>query len=457
MTKQPLLISDQNKTTELQIEQMAIYLQSKIIEAFDKDNQVYYLFFYKEKYLTYVKPTKLKRRSHIAQAFTKGLVVPDSHPLILSLLSSMQTYKKRTFKQLIKKAETENTPHEAALIATFFESFISKKTIFAYIQSIFYEFRRNGQMFSSYKIIRILLDFCPRHSWVRGLSSDINFIKYGKLYDQLSDTLFEKDPIYMEKALFFQKHNEHRFQQLDSLLRKQSRWMDLIALYIQNINQDTYPSLIHLLEGQFTKNEVIIVLEHLSSDLLDVHQDLLMHYLLHKEPEKVITLIIRHNLTLSPSQTHTFEKILEEVDIDPEQFPTDKIISFIVPLFQIKPEKAEKLLLKSIILQLQEHDIETIINWLTPLKGTLLALPILKKLDAIQKLTNDPDQQFLLGQLYYQFKQYEQAIECFSWEMELKSVDPKPVQWLSKIYNEIGMEDEHKAYRQLYIDMEKRA
>ena len=39
-----------------------------------------------------------------------------------------------------------------------------------------------------------------------------------------------------------------------------------------------------------------------------------------------------------------------------------------------------------------------------------------------------------LGQHYAEFKQYDEAIECFSWEMELHPEDSAPVGELSKMY-----------------------
>jgi uncharacterized protein HemY len=60
-----------------------------------------------------------------------------------------------------------------------------------------------------------------------------------------------------------------------------------------------------------------------------------------------------------------------------------------------------------------------------------------------------------LGELYVEFGQYEKAIECFSWEMELKPTNTKPLQWLSKIYREMGMNHEADAFRELCIDIQK--
>lgn len=458
MNMQMLKISHHNKTTELQVKQMTIYLQNKIIEAVDERQQVYYLFFYKEKYLTYVKPKKLKIHSHIKQAFTKGFNIPATHPLTQHLLSLPQTYKKVTFQQLIKKAENVYSPHEVAYIATFFDSFVSKKTLFTLIQSIFYEYRRNGQMFSSYSIIRILLDFIPQHSWVKGLSSDINFIQFSKLYDQLNEQLWRKDPLYVEKALHSHIDDRKYFLQLTELLKQQSRWGDLIALYIQKINEPSYPTLLKLLTSHFSDTEVLSILEDIStrnSNLTTVHQDLLEYYLSLKKTEKVMTLLTKYQLTFTPTQSLAFEDLLRDADWDLETLSTSNIATILLPLFQIKPKKAEEVLQKCIISQLREHPIDSVVDWLSPLNNILHARPLINKIHKIKNLINDPDNQLILGELYYELKQYEQAIDCFCWEMELKSFDTKPVKWLSKIYHELGMEQEHQAYQQLYIDMQK--
>jgi tetratricopeptide (TPR) repeat protein len=460
-----LLLTDHNKTIELNVDRMAIYLQSKIIEAYDQNQHVYYVFFYKDHYLTAAKATQIRRRSHIEHAFKEGIIFQSSHPLTQSLLASNQHYKKRTFSQLIKKFESIYTPQEMTLIATFFESFIPKKKLFMYIQNLFYEYRRNGKLFSSYRIIQILMDFCPNQTWVKEISNNLDFIKYSKLYQKQADILFEKDPIFIEKALFSQFEDMVRFQQLATLLEKQSRWNDLIAIYIYNIsifhNHDHYRSLIPLLEQHFQEEEVVEVLEDLSQqvpDMPDIQQFLLEKYLTLQKTDKVIHLMANHDLTLNQFQAKIFESMIQEFDFEPDDVQMERLISFIIPFFSVNPERAEKLLQKWIISLLKkDHDILSVKELFAPLNHTKEAAPLLRKIDKMHKLANDPDQQLLLGQLYYQFKQYDQAIECFSWEMELKSIDPKPVQWLSKIYNEMGMKQEYKAYQQLCIDMQKRA
>jgi len=121
------------------------------------------------------------------------------------------------------------------------------------------------------------------------------------------------------------------------------------------------------------------------------------------------------------------------------------------------PEKAEMLLENTVIALLKTHEINFINEWLQPFKDNFKSLPIFKKTDTIQQLSNDLDQMQTLGELYYEFSQFEKAIECFSWEMELKPTDPKPIQWIAKLYRERGMIYEADTYRQLCIDIQKQA
>lgn len=466
MQKIQLLVTNHNKNIELTVEKMSVYLQSRILEAIDQQGHIYYLFFQQEDYLTYVKPKHIKRGSFIEKALTEGLIVHSPHPFVQSQLASNHTYKKRTFNQLVKKIQTQYSPQEASLIATYFESFVPKTTIFAFIQNIFYELRRSGKMFSCYRILQVLLTFCPRQKWVREMSNDLSFIKYSKLYHQLSSELLDKDPIFMEHELHARMNNEHYFSVLVKILQKQGRWFDLVSIYLQDIIENSivehekYSTFIQLIGKYFDSSKVIDILEDISyrnKDIPFVLQDLLNVYLHNRQPENIINLMNRFDLILTSSQATKFEKIIEEINTDEIKLPTSKMISYLIPLYKINPNKADELLYQSIILLLKDYDILTVKQYLSPLQRVEKARPIIEEIDSIQMLSNDPDQQLQLGKLYYRFKQYDRAIDCFSWEMELNCHDPKPVQWLSKIYNELGMESEHTAYKQLFINMQKQA
>jgi hypothetical protein len=459
-----LLVMDHKQAIRLKVTRMTVYLQSKIVEAFNQNNEVYYLFFYKNDYLTTTKAIRLRRRSHIEHAFRYGTVFQYPHPLINSVLPSNITLHMYSFNQLTRNCDSQYTPQETALITTFFESFIPKKKLFEFIQSIFYQYRRNGQMFASYRIIRILLDFYP-NQWVKHLANTLEFKKYDDLYNQFAEKLFDKDMLFIEKALYHQRENDQRFQQLKSLLQKESRWIDLIALLINKISlsnafSDDYSLLLQLLDTHLNEEESAVILEELSRHVPEFKQlqdDLLNKYLTLNKPDKVINYMTTNQLKLTPSQASSFQSMLINLDVENQPIQLEQLNTFLIPFFQSHPEKAEKLLQQCINVLFKKHDLVYIHEWLAPLNTTKQTLPISQKIEEMNKLTNDPDHQLLLGELYYHFKQFDHAIECFSWEMELNNTNPKPVQWLSKIYLEKGMKHESQAYQQLYIDMQKRA
>lgn len=456
------LLYDKKQPIRLKITRMTVYAQSKIIEAFTENNEIYYLFFFKDNYLTARKATRLKLNSHIAKAFKNGIIFHHPHPLINTLYSSCSPLKFLSFDQLMKKLVTQYTPQEKALILTYLESFTPQKELFKHIQNIFYQYRRNGQLFEGYKIIQILLTFTPNHSWVKPLASSLAYKKYADLYKELSEDLFTKDLIFIEQSLFLQKENHQSFQQLVSILSNESRWIDLISLSIYKFSltpsNDTYRDLLQLLEEHLENEEITDVLADLSLSVPnspELHLDLIEKFFKLNKVEEAINLISEQNLELNTSQVRTLEGILENLNLDDSNVQIEKINYILLPLFKSEPKKLEKILRKCVTQLFKSKDIHYIKEWLTPLRDSQLSLPIIEIINKMKTLSEDPNQQQLLGEFYYQFNQFDKAIECFSWEMELNNTDPKPVQWLSKIYQHIGMKDEYKAYQQLYIEMKK--
>ncbi|WP_018662751.1 tetratricopeptide repeat protein [Heyndrickxia acidiproducens] len=461
MTTQ-LTIVNHKQTINVKIERMAVYLQSRIVEAIEDNGRCWYLFFYKGQYLTSTAATKLKRRSFMERAFRDGVVLQAPHPLIGHLLHNHQTCKKTGFQHLTGKIEKLFTPQETAFIATFFESFVPKRKLFEYIQAIFYEYRRNGQLLSCYRILRILMDFAPKQSWVKQLSRDLNFIKYEKLYQSLSPELIKKDSLYAEKKLYEDLSNDASFQSLIKLLQLQNRWIDETALWIKRTAETCadrdYAALSALLNKHFPQPDAMLVIEqlfHAAPRCEQLRNDLINYYIETKQPNKIIPFMLGRNFSLTDVQVGKIESLLESLDVaaaDMEIEPLNQL----APFFAGHPQLTEKFLQTCVTLLFRSHELPYIAEWLLPFKKPLGSLPVIRKVEKMLEIADDPDHQSELGELYYQFKQYDKAIDCFSWEMELKGSDPNPVKWLSKIYNEMGMKSEYKAYQNLYIDMEKR-
>ncbi|AGK54113.1 hypothetical protein [Bacillus sp. 1NLA3E] len=462
MNEDQFLLYDHQKPILLKAEKISFYLQGEIIEAFTENNEVYYLIFYKYQFLTAVKAIRLRRKSYIEDSFKKGMVFNAPHPFINGLLSSNAPLKIISFQPLIKKLDRLYTPQEKSFILTFFESFFPKKQLFEQINSVFFEYRRNGQMFLGYRIIRILMDFAPKHSLVKQLANDSMFNKYADLYNQKSEKLFAKDLIFAEKTLYAQKDNEECFQQLVALMEKESRWIDLSSLLIYKLSQtpsiDYYQLLLDQLEKHLSENETVQILEKLSNDLpsfLPLQKELFEKYVKNFKIEKVLNMMNSYHFQLNSSQVQALGDILDCVDSEGQSFQPEVLKDLLKSYIDFFPEKAEILLNKYVISLLKTHELDYIKEWLNPFMKNHQCLKIFEKIDTMKRLNEDLDQMQTLGELYVEFGQFEKAIECFSWEMELKPTNTKPLQWLSKIYREMGMNHEADAFRELCIDIQK--
>ncbi|QDP41955.1 hypothetical protein [Radiobacillus deserti] len=463
MDQNQCVLMDQKKQINLKVEKATFYLQGQIIEAFNEKNEVYYLFFYKHQFLTAAKAKKLRRQSYIEHAFKEGIIFNSPHPLVDILLSSNQPLQKVSFQPLLEKLDKHYSPQEKASILTFFESFISKKRLFTEITSVYYEYRRNGQYFSAYRIIRILMDFAPNSSTLKSLASDMNFKKYAALYNQESEEILEKDIIFAEKVFYSQKENDTYFHQLEHLLEQDSRWMDLMALYIYRLtstpSNTDYAYLLRLLNQYVNENEAADILEALCPSLdnfLPLQQDLLNKYMETRNVQKIFDMIQQYNFTLNDSSTvRRIGTMLEELDIETSHVSPDILPTLLKPYVELFPVPGEKLLYTWVISLMKTHELSYIQKWLKPLKENPKHLQIFGKMNTMERIYNDPDEMQTLGELYYEFKQLDKAIECFSWEMELDPTSPKPPHWLAKTYRDKGMNYESDAYQQLSMDLQK--
>ncbi|MBM7554172.1 hypothetical protein [Thalassobacillus pellis] len=451
-----LSLKDNKKTIPLKVERMAVYLQSQILEAYDSTNNPYFAIYYKDRFLTVVQPDSNHSGPYIEKAFRHGIIFESPHPLIFSIASVNQPIKKPGINKLLHSLNNYYSAQESVMIATFFESYVPDETLTKHIQSLYYEDRRGGKLFSCYRIIRVLEDFEPLKEWTSGLINEMELQKYQEKYEKLDTDLAAKDPLYYEKALFSSK----RYDRLAELINQQERWIDYTALSIDALitdpSEEKYASLITYLNNHFNENEISRFLEGLYQHLpafTPLHADLIHHYLNNEQIEKLLLLIGEQNVKLTKKQSDQLTRLLDKVDVKSAAIHSDMLNSLLVSLFPSHPVKASSLLHQAVTLLMKEHDLEYVTHWLQPLAAIPQAQPIIKKVNTIQTLIEDPDRQLLLGEMYYQFQYLDGAIDCFSWEMELKKNDPVPVQWLAKIYNEKGMPEEAKAYQQLYVTL----
>lgn len=458
---QPIVtIKDQKQQVQMTIERMIVYKQCKLIDGHDEEGNRYYMFFYKQKYLNTVKAKPLQDDSYARKALENGITFPAPHPLIEATICDTDVYKKHRFNDLFPKLKKQLQYDEIVLIATFFDAFIKSEQLLKFIKTLFYENRRNGKLYACYRIYRIVANFAPSHSWVRSLASTLEFKQYDLMYREINTTLKEKDPLYYEHVLFENLKEDQSFQQLSQFLQEQNRWIDETAALIHKFeatpSEEWYFQVHHKIQSRFENENMIRILEDLCervSELETLQYDLLDLYLSMDRPVNALELLASTNLTLGEKQLQAFDQLVGQIDIEKSSVIIEEFNKVLSSLFTQIPAHTKSLLHNSLEILMKEHSLDYIQEWLQPLRDCPEANHMIHKIDRMLEIRDEPNLQMELGEFFYEFGQYDQAIECFSWEMELHDHNPKPVQWLSKIYNEIGMRDEAKAYQKLYVDM----
>ncbi|MCP3031657.1 hypothetical protein LF817_09865 [Halobacillus sp. A1] len=462
MSNPILLTKDRQQTHSLQVKRMAIYKQSKIIEATDELEHTYYFFFHDDRFLDYASSKKILKRSHTHSAFQKGLVLSYPHPLIETLIAPYSHFEKQNFNMLFRRLQKQYTLQQSALIATYFESFIHRDEIAEMIKSLLYKERRDGKLLSCYRILQILRDFAPNHSLLNAFASDIKFIQYDERYQKGDMKLISKDPVYIENKLFSAKHNEKAFKKLAALYKKQSRNADVTALYISRVihtqSPEDYQNLHTFISEHFAEDIQLEILEDLYRKNVHIDllvQDLLLSYLTNEKFTEAFKLMDNHAMTLPPSQSKALISALKNNGMDTESIPPKELGQVLLTLFNSDDDQAGEMLNQTVSSLLRERGLNFTNEWIEPFHKITAAQGTVNKISEMNEIAEDPNQQQRLGELYHEFNYPQKAIECMSWEMELRDDDPMPVRWLAKLYQELGMDEENKAYEQLYINMVK--
>ncbi|SFE96906.1 hypothetical protein [Alteribacillus iranensis] len=455
--KRTVLVGKRKVTVRLT--RMNIYLYSKFIEAVDDQGTCYYFIYFKDEFITVVSASSLYRRSFIEKAWKHGTSFGPTHPFIHELVSSSHAYTLSQHLHTLKqKIEKHHSSQESSTIYTLLDGFFPKKDLFECIRELYYNHRRDGQLFASYRILRVLTSFTPKHSWVKENANDLTFLSYKNLYAKRNHTLWEKDPMFVEKTLYvtWRKQPENVNKWID-LLQSEGRWMDVAALYIKNITRTSserdYQQLMYLFTAHFPHLRLTSLLEDVMdrTPLPQVQTDLFELYLTSQQWKKAIEIMINHQLTPSPHQQEKIEQLFESLDRESlSSLSVEKLDTFILTLFSSRPGQAEKLLYTCVTHLMASYDLPYVYRWLASLNE---ASPHTQKVRNMLEWRENPDKQMRLGEMYYYFKQYHQAIDCFSWEMELHDTDPTPVRWLIKLYTETGREEESKLYQTYYKNM----
>ncbi|RWZ52230.1 hypothetical protein EQV77_16160 [Halobacillus fulvus] len=452
-------LKDHKKTTEVTLHQLAVYQAFRVLEAYDHNQKPYFLIFHKDRYLNYVTASRRPDHSFVQKAFQSGTTFSSLHPITKMILTST-SYKKQSFNDLFQKLQHKYPLDETALIATYFYPFIKKEKLSHFIQKLFYQERRDGKWLSCFRILQILRKFDPSHPLLSSSSQDLQFSRYEERYKKGDPELLSKDPIYSENQLHTATDSSPDYDALLELYQKQNRLFDMYVLQIayttSTQNEEIYCKLIEtpMFNNSENKLEFLKDFDERGFQHPRFQQDYLNQLIKHESVPEILSFIPAHSISLSPEQADLLLFILERTT---SLLHTEKWQPFLEEVYSSTPSKAEEFLHLAVCQLLSSHDPDFVVKWMKGFKNLPPTSPTRKKLEQMQRLAEDPNHQRELGLLYYEYKQPEKAIECMSWEVELYVDDPKPVQWLAKLYQETGRKEEHDAYQKLYVEMMKRA
>ncbi|MCH1627160.1 hypothetical protein [Fredinandcohnia quinoae] len=465
MRQDIISIRHENKEVTLHCNALFNYQGFQVIESFNEHmDECYYLLFYKEQFLTAKKTVKIKRFSTLQKVLSNGIQIPSPHPIITSLLAANHIDCFPTIPSTWKKIKRKFNNLEAHYILPLFDSYLKKENITSALKEAYFEYRRDGKLSYAFKLLMTILDSYPTHKWAKSIYSHLDYLKYKQLYSNDINKVLLHDPLYAEKLLYQQLDAESSFSLLIQKLGKESRNLELTALYQDRLitssknASHTFSELVKLLSHTFSENDQASILLTIYNQTNstnckeEILNQLLTSYMKANQFEEAFSLITSNTTPLSKSQIDMLLTILNQMEtiykIDFTQFDASIL----------KDTSADQLgqILAILLPKLfTDHDLDFVYQWTTPFHHLKSSNAIIEKIKLMNKIKEEPDQQHYMGELYYQLHLLPQAIECFSWDLELNPTITRPIMWLTKLYHELGMVEESKSYQYLYNQVQK--
>ncbi|MGY0693265.1 hypothetical protein ACW2QC_10810 [Virgibacillus sp. FSP13] len=449
------------KNLDLTPYKMAMYRQAKIIIATDVQQNHFYLFFYKNNFLTGAKANNINDDSFIHRAFSKGIVFDGFHPITTKLIKRQKTITCISLKQLYNKVQHKYSPIETVYIFTFFDSFLSQETIQELLKQVYNHYRRDGKMNAAYQLLTMYQHYDDTYNFANDMLHNIAQFHSHQPQNDDEHTNYVKDPTNSEIYYFDHFFQTDVFSLLIQMYKDQNRWLDELIIRIHlltnQFTSENFANIQELLE-EFNNEEQLYILKSLDSEN-NKHtnlQDVLFASLVDaKNANEIVRFVITHDYRPQPDQLSKIAASMKKADnaIFPDLFHQSN--SSLIQLFATDHKLLDNACTRFVSTFLAHYSLEQIQNWFIPFHEANIHLPIEQKITKLKALENDPDQQLPLGKIYLEFNQVGKAIDCFKWEMELTPENPEPVKLLANVYKQAGNEEEAYIYQQLLIQLKK--
>ncbi|MEH7308347.1 tetratricopeptide repeat protein [Neobacillus drentensis] len=453
-------IKDKKHTVNGDVIRTVVFAHSKVIEVSTADHESYYLIFYKHSLIFGGKLDHVEVGTFINKAFQEGILIESPNPILRGLIPEV-TVTIPNKSNLFSHLQLHYSPQEMVYILTTLDSFFEKEQLIKTIDKVYFHLRRNGKFMKSFQIIQLLAEFAPTLKSAQERLASHEFSSYQHYYHSSSlPAILTKDPLYVELHCFKNRTNPDFRIVLEEILSKQDG-IDVLLLWLENAEKlketksiERYTSIALRF---VTMEEWMLILAELNINPFQALPDSksnIKKMLLAGKYEKAALCLLSFIDDLPATYDAGLLEIWEHSDPKFAIAHFDQFIKLLQHLpHEEKTKQYEHKVFQFAEILLKEHDLKSVHEKLIPIQKVIPGLDVIRKISEMVELLENPDRMMELGDYYAEFKQFDQAIECFFWEMELQPQDPSPVRKISKMYQSKGMVQEAAAYQKVFTQL----
>jgi tetratricopeptide (TPR) repeat protein len=465
MDKKPMMpteisIKDKKHNVKGTILRAAIFARSKVFEVITDDQERYYLHYYKNSLIFGGKLDRVEEGTFIDKVFHEGIMIESPHSILCALIPQVTIIipnKSNLFSQL----QLHYSPQEMVYILTTLDSFFERELLIKTIDNVYFDFRRNGKFLKSFQVIQMLLEFSPGLKSAKERVASHEYSSYHHFYQSSSlPEILQKDPLYVELYCFKNRSNPDERILLEEIISKQDS-VDELLLWLETAEKLKETKSIEKYTGialrLVTMEEWMLILGKININPFQVLPDskgAIQKILQTGNYEKAALCLLNFIDDLPASYDAILRLIWEKYDPNFVIAHFDEFIKLLQHLPHAeKTKQLEQKAFQFAEILLKEYDLKTVHEKLIPIQKVIPDLEVSRKISKMVELLEDPDRMMELGDYYAEFKQFDQAIDCFFWEMELQPQNPSPVWKISKMYQSKGMINEASAYQKIFAQL----
>ncbi|MET3508390.1 hypothetical protein [Halalkalibacter oceani] len=449
-----LIINKQSK--KIEPDKITVFQQCTLVECVEKTSaERYLLYFYHNQFLTALPQPTAEPGTFLDLAERRGLHVEQAAPFFSLLADPSETLHADGLPQLLPRLKRSLPPEETALIFSYFDHALTPKELENSLKDLFFSYRRNGQLNNAFRLATLLRLRGYKQDWLHATIIHPDYTKAAELYQAPLTSLLDTDPLYVEQKAFIRYIKKQDDNLLTALYKKQKNTLNLLVLqtdsYKQNPSEEALATLITAYQSSFNAQDCLHCLLALTESVpaesgLHAH---VFHFLTEQnEYDKAIELLLTHSFLLSKQELMQLPDIWRQLTAVPDNLLSKKVSKRLFKLLRGHPAVLERIIQLSLPVLLQRYQLKELHDWLKNAKHATLQ-PLEQRLAQVLRLEEEADNQLELGRFYFEFEQYEKAIDCFSWDMELRPDESAPLEWLVKTYQKLGKHEEAAAYQQL--------